>query len=127
MGRFGGNRGYRVDRSLLEEKSTKEIVRILEEEREDYTQEAIEILEDILRRRGVAVDSELDAGPEETPSSDEVRIMSAGDAITVMNEVLNGVLQGTIDPEVGEAAAHIAMCILQALDQRMVQGTGDHT
>ncbi len=127
MGRFAGNRGYRVDRTVLEQKSTNEIVRILEEEREDYTQEAIEILEEILRKRGIAVDSESDTDPEDSETFGEIRIMSAGDAISVMNDVLNGVLQGSIDPDVGEAAAHIAMCILQALDQRMVQGAGEHT
>ena len=121
----GENRGYRVDRALLEQKPTEEILRILDEDRGDYTQEAITILEDILKSRGITVDSDDDA-PDGT-YSERVLIRSASDAVPVMNDVLNGVLQGTIDPDVGEAAAHIVMCILQALDQVMLRGQGEGT
>ena len=125
MARDGVNRGYRVDRTLLEQKPTEEILRILVEEREDYTQEAIAMLEKILEFRGITVESD-DATIEE-PQSEGVLIRSASDAVPVMNDLLNGVLHGTIDPDVGEAAAHIVMCILQALDQVMLRGQGERT
>ncbi len=45
---------FKVDRTLLEANSTEEIIRILQQERDDYTPEAIRIFEDILReRRGI--------------------------------------------------------------------------
>ena len=40
---------YEIDRKLLESKSTEEISKILRDERDDYTPEAIEILEQILK------------------------------------------------------------------------------
>ena len=89
------------------------------------TQEAIVILEDILKSRGIAVDSHHEA--PDGAYSESVLIRSASDAVPLMNDVLNGVLQGTIDPDVGEAAAHIVMCILQALDQVMLRGQGERT
>ena len=42
---------FKVDRALLEANSTEEIVRILQEERDDYTPEAIRIFEEILQER----------------------------------------------------------------------------
>jgi hypothetical protein len=45
--------GYNIDRSLLESKTTEEIMRILKKERDDYTPEAIELFEEILAQRGV--------------------------------------------------------------------------
>jgi hypothetical protein len=125
MGHHGEGRGYRVDRTLLEQKPTDEILRILDEESDDYTREAIEIMEDILKSRGISVDSIED--DSDVPFSGQIAIHSAADAIPVMNEVLNGVLQGTMDPEVGKAAAQIVTCILQAFDQRMMHGQGGGT
>ena len=42
---------FKVDRALLEANSTEEIVKILQEERDDYTPEAIRIFEEILQER----------------------------------------------------------------------------
>ena len=42
---------FKVDRALLEVNSTEEILKILQEERDDYTPEAIKVFEEILQER----------------------------------------------------------------------------
>jgi hypothetical protein len=119
---------YNVDRFLLEGKSTKEILRILREERDDYTPEALTILEEILEARGVGPDgsnSGEDVSHASAPaggvhSSGRLQIMEPRDAVPVLNSLLNGVLSGNIDPQAGQVAANIVMVILQALEREFM-------
>ena len=57
---------YEIDRKLLESKSTEEISRILRKERDDYTPEAIEILEEILQSRAIESSSSGTGNPQPT-------------------------------------------------------------
>ena len=49
---------YKVDRALLESFSTEEIIKILNEEADDYTSDAIKIFKEILEIRGVTTDND---------------------------------------------------------------------
>ncbi|GEM_PF-792161 len=119
---------YDVNRFLLEGKSTEEILRILREERDDYTPEALTILEEILEVRGIGPDGS-DTGNEGSqasgaaggvPVSGRLQIMEPRDALPVLNDLLNGVLNGNIDPQAGQVAANIVMTILQALEREFM-------
>ncbi len=133
---------YKVDRSLLEKNSTVEILRILKEEREDYTPEALAVFEEILEQRGVApehMNSSLqqEVGPPTNPSLKTasnrppvnysgVYIKSPGDAVRVLNDVLNMTLNNKIDSQTATASANIIMTMLRAMEQEfMVEGGGD--
>lgn len=123
---------FKVDRALLEANSTEEIVRILQEERDDYTPEAIRIFEEILKERqgkeispgpGPAI-AEKSAAP--TPvfqATGAVLIQKPGDAVRILNDLLSGVLNGRTDPQVAQVAAGIVMDILRAMEQEfMIEG-----
>jgi len=117
---------YEIDRKLLESKSTEEISKILRNERDDYTPEAIEILEQILKSRsmetsssrvsdiqpaGVRVEGYQSAGdPVRTP----------GDAVRELNHLLAGVMNGTMDPQVAQVASNIVMGILRAMEMEFM-------
>jgi len=117
---------YDIDRKLLESKSTEEISKILRNERDDYTPEAIEILEQILKSRsmetsssrvsdfqpaGVRVEGYQSAGdPVRTP----------GDAVRELNHLLAGVMNGTVDPQVAQVASNIVMGILRAMEMEFM-------
>ncbi len=124
---------FQVDRALLETNSTKEIVRILQEERDDYTPEAIRIFEEILQERqgkeishGVsqATTTTKSDGPFPVfQSTGEVLIHKPGDAVRILNDLLSGVLNGSTDPQVAQVAAGIVMGILRAMEQEfMIEG-----
>lgn len=119
---------YKIDKSLLESKPTEEILHILRKERDDYTPEAIKAFEEILAQRGVA-------GPESAgiaPSASDIRtasgvklsggvmIRNPSDAVRVLNDLLSGVLGGTIDPKVAEVSTNLVMAILRAMEQALL-------
>jgi len=118
---------YEIDRKLLESKSTEEIKRILRKERDDYTPEAIEILEEILQSRGTeSLPSEAGAhGPTgvraEVYQAGGDLIRSPGDAVRELNHLLAGVLNGTMDPQVAQVASNIVMGILRAMEMEFMQ------
>lgn len=119
--------GYKVDRALLESFSTEEIRRILKEEFDDYTPEAIEVFRDILEERGAqdaqaAVQSEQ-RGQNIAPgkaSRPNMVVNSAPDAVRVLNVLLRGVMDGSVDPQVAHAATNIVMGILRAKEQEFM-------
>ena len=125
---------FKVDRALLEANSTEEIIKILREERDDYTPEAIKIFEEILReRRGqeaILGDTESDLPKPEHVSpvyagSQEPLIRRPVDAVRVLNDLLSGVLNGSIKPETAQVASGIVMGILHAMEQEfMTEGEG---
>jgi hypothetical protein len=126
---------FKVDRALLEANSTKEIVRILQEDRDDYTPEAIRIFEEILQERQ-GKEMSRDTIEATTAKSDspfpvfqatgEVLIHKPGDAVRILNDLLSGVLNGSTDPQVAQVAAGIVMGILRAMEQEfMIEGEED--
>lgn len=119
---------YKIDKSLLESKSTEEILHILRNERDDYTPEAIKAFEEILAHRGVS-------GPESAgiaPAASDIRttsgvkpsggvmIRNPSDAVRVLNDLLSGVLGGSIDPKVAEVSTNLVMAILRAMEQELM-------
>jgi hypothetical protein len=123
---------FKVDRALLEANSTEEIIRILQEERDDYTPDAIRIFEDILRERRGGEEN-LEAGQATVAKTDppfpvfkpsgEVLIHKPGDAVRILNDLLGGVLNRSIDPQVAQVASGIVMGILRAMEQEfMIEG-----
>jgi hypothetical protein len=123
---------FKVDRALLEANSTEEIIRILQEERDDYTPEAIKIFENILRERrgkdenfgaGQAAAAKTDSPLSVFRPSGEVLIHKPGDAVRILNDLLSGVLNGGMDPQVAQVASSIVMGILRAMEQEfMIEG-----
>jgi hypothetical protein len=123
---------FKVDRALLEVNSTEEIVRILQEERDDYTPEAIRIFQEILQERQ---GKEISRGASQTTTAKsdsplpvfqargEVLIRKPGDGVRILNDLLSGVLNGSTDPQVAQVAAGIVMGILRAMEQEfMIEG-----
>jgi hypothetical protein len=116
---------YHVDRSLLEAYSTEEILNILSYEKEDYTPQAIAVLEDILRVRGAKPTEELEESAASCsscaacahPEQDDLLIATPTDAVHVLNDLLKAVLDGTIEPDVAQAAAALVTGILRAIEQ----------
>jgi hypothetical protein len=117
---------YEIDRNLLASKSTEEILRILQEERDDYTPEAIRIFEKILEARGIhhmSSSSESDpakSAASRAPGSGQVMVSSAADGIRVLNDLLGRVLDGTLEPRTGEVASNIVLGILRAIEQDLM-------
>lgn len=120
---------YKVDRSLLEAESTENILRILAEEREDYTPEAIEIFQEILEARGVSRRSKPVGSPSSfsqsaprhvSHDSEDLLIRNPSDAVLVLNNLLKEVLNGSLDPQVGQTAANMVMAILRAMEQEFM-------
>ncbi len=117
---------YEIDRRLLESKSTEEIARILKDEREDYTPEAIEILEQILESRNATSSSSraLDVKPAgmrvETYQNAREPVRTPGDAVRELNHLLDGVMNGTMDPQVAQVASNIVMGILRAMEMEFM-------
>lgn len=122
---------YGVDRARLEDLSTEEIQRILREERDDYTPEAIAVFQEILDSRGVDPSgSGLRLGSSgpigatgSSPGLTPEMIRSPTDAIRVLNELLSGVLNGSVDPQVCQAATNVVMGILHAIEQEFMTGS----
>ncbi len=118
---------YQIDRKLLESKSTEEILRIIKKERDDYTPEAIAILEEILKTRDAEPLSARSDGlkpPAEriqTHEAPRLAVHSPSDAVNELNNLLSGVLNGTMDPQVAQVASNIVMAILRAMEMSYMQ------
>ena len=118
---------YEIDRKLLESKSTEEIKRILRKERDDYTPEALEILEEILQSRSAgSLSSEVNNPGQTGIRVDAYRtggdlIQTPGDAVRELNHLLAGVLNGAVDPQVAQVASNIVMGILRAMEMQFMQ------
>lgn len=121
---------YEVDRRLLETFSTDEILRILKQERDDYTEEAIAIFHEILQARGVDVRnppgrargaaSGSSAALSASPETADFLVRAPSDAVQVLNHLLDGVIKGTIEPQAAQVASSIVMGILHAMEQEFM-------
>jgi len=119
---------YTIDRARLEENSTEEILRILKEDREDYTSEAIRTFEEILKARGVSrTDPAGVARPRASAAassddqlSGDALVRGPGDAVRVLNDLLQGVLKGTVDVQVAQTATNIVLATLRALEMEFM-------
>jgi hypothetical protein len=117
---------YEIDRKLLESKSTEEISKILGSERDDYTPEAIEILEQILKSR--TMESSSSGTGDIQPAGVRVAgyqnpidpVRTPGDAVRELNYLLAGVMNGTMDPQVAQVASNIVMGILRAMEMEFM-------
>ncbi|MBI4966137.1 MAG: hypothetical protein HY913_22850 [Desulfomonile tiedjei] len=119
---------HSVDRERLESYPTEEILRILKEEKDDYTPEAIECFAEILESRGVRGQAQSNPQPRagsgmsrETGHVQEgLLVNDAGDAVRMLNNLLSGVIDRTVDPQVAQVAANIVMGILRAREQEFM-------
>jgi len=118
---------YHVDRAHLETFSTEEIQRILKEEVDDYTPEAIEIFRDILDERGVqaAMGASRPTGHVQTAAYSDAQgagmlVNTPQDAVRVLNNLLVQLLNGKLDPQVAHVAGGIVMEILRAKEQEFM-------
>jgi len=126
---------YRIDRSRLEALPTGEILRVLKEEREDYTPEAIEMLEEILGERGVdrgyseaqVLRPDPAGSSTDQLSAEDILVKTPGDAVKVLDGLLKQVLDGTVDPQVAQVASNIVMAILRAMEQAYMTDAGVDT
>lgn len=124
---------YKVDRALLESFSTEEIIKILNEQMDDYTPEAIKIFQRILEERGVSgAESTHQADAQDRtsfkavrPQLSDIHISNPGDALRMLNSLLSGVLDGSMDPQVAQVAGNLVMGILKAQEQEYMQGSGE--
>ncbi len=124
-------RGYSIDRERLEALSSEEILRILKEERDDYTPEALHIFEDILKSRGIALGRDERVRP--TPSSitdivsnqtsSDFLIQNPRDGVILLNKLLKGLLDGTMEPQVVQIGAQVISSILRAMEQDFLSGS----
>lgn len=132
---------YAIDRELLESYSSGEILRILKKERDDYTPQAIEVFYEILAARGVSVESKPQAGEPETWTAaetdpdfasrslplDPLTIRTPSDARRVLNDVLRGLMGGTVTPDTAQAACAVVMGILRAIEQEFMGETEEES
>jgi len=118
--------GYSVDRARLEGLPTAEIQRILREEQDDYTPEALDIFRDILESRGDGLRSQsakeavsMQTIPRHNLSGHgaDHLIQSPGDAVVMLNDILRKLLDGELDPHVAQSASQVVMSILRAMEQ----------
>jgi hypothetical protein len=117
---------YEIDRKLLESKSTEEISKILRDERDDYTPEALAILEQILKSR--SMESSSSGASDIQPAGVRVAgyqnprdpVRTPGDAVKELNHLLAGVMNGTVDPQVAQVASNIVMGILRAMEMEFM-------
>lgn len=126
---------YNVDRALLESYPSEEILRILREEQDDYTPEALKVFEEILESRDAGshtlVDQQTQAlsttPKKDRPVREGMSVNDPADAVRVLNTLLTGVIDGTIDPQVGQVAANIVMGILRAKEQEFMISPGEES
>ncbi|MFH1117222.1 MAG: hypothetical protein V1792_25160 [Pseudomonadota bacterium] len=126
---------YGIDRARLEEFSTEEIEKILREEKDDYTPEALGVFQEILSQRGHSDDgSGLDRslpgsqrmGRSAGIASGEA-VRNSTDAVRILNGVLAGVLDGTLEPQRAQAATSAVLGILHALEQEYMTGSREES
>jgi hypothetical protein len=126
---------YKVDRALLESYPSDEILRILREEQDDYTPEALKVFEEILESRNASSHTledqqrqALSATPKKyRPAREGMSVNDPADAVRVLNTLLSGVIDGTIDPQVSQVAANIVMGILRAKEQEFMISPGEES
>jgi hypothetical protein len=127
-------KSYKVDRSLLEAHSSADIRRILREERDDYTPEALKIFEEILESRGEALSAQAAAmanasaiaGHSEMHLEDSL-IRSPADARRLLDDVLRAVLAGSMEPQVGQSVSSIVMTMLRAIEMEYLSEAEEET
>jgi hypothetical protein len=114
---------YTIDRSRLEMLSNEQIIKALEEDRDDYTDQAIEVFEEILMSRGVILESISDnsipgqiSRQRRRPANSSWAVGTPRDAAAVLNSLLDELLNGKVDPPTAQAASNIVMGILRALE-----------
>jgi len=122
--------GYSIDRERLEALSSQEILRILREERDDYTPEALHIFEDILESRGIA--PRRDGMGRKAPfaatdiasdrDSSDLLIQSPRDGVVLLNKLLKGLLDGSMEPQVVQIGSQVISNILRAMEQDFLSG-----
>lgn len=112
---------FEIDREMLESYSTSEIKRILREDYDDYTPEAIEIFKDILEARGddsvkhgVAPSPQVSASGRVDQFRHSLPVNNPADAIDFLNDLLSGVLNGTIDTAKAQVSVEIVSVLLKA-------------
>jgi hypothetical protein len=116
---------YKVDRTLLESFSTEEIIRILNEEADDYTPDAVKVFHEILESRGVSAGKKAESIPAQEVASvrvshgqaGEVLIQKPADAILLLNSMLSEVLDGSMDPQIAQVSGNLVVGILRAMEQ----------
>ncbi len=113
---------FAVDREMLETFSTSEIKRILREEYDDYTEEALEIFRDILEERAEDVRPPGSSGavasvPPQIKTNSlagSLPINNPRDAIDFLNGLLTGVLNESVNSERARVSVEIVSAILKA-------------
>ncbi len=122
---------YSVDRTVLEEKSTEEILEILKYERDDYTPEAIEIFEDILEKRGHGKGATakragiIAQGGAQMEDPGSFQVNNPQEAIGVLNYLLQGVMDGSIDLQKAQVASNLVLALLGALEREFMSDQGE--
>lgn len=127
--------GYTIDRSRLESLPTEEIERILREESDDYTPEALSIFKEILKARGVdsrqASNDRHPAPPKIDVSSialsSVLPIRTPSDGVLVLNKLLMGLFDGTMEPRVVEIGVQVVNSILRAMEQDFLAGSEEES
>ena len=111
-----------IDREMLETFSTSEIKRILREEYDDYTEEALEIFRDILEARGdegptrssEAITAGMTGQPQKSHFSGNLPINNPVDAVEFLNDLLSGVMNDRIDHAKADVSVKIVLAVLKA-------------
>ena len=123
-----------IDREMLETFSSSEIKRILREEYDDYTEEALEIFRDILEARGDdyrtrssdSVPPGIKGEPQRNHFTGSLPINNPQDAVEFLNDLLSGVMNNEIDFAKADVSVKIALALLKAQEAAlMTQGDED--
>lgn len=119
---------FEIDREMLESFSSSEIKRILREDYEDYTPEAIEIFKDILEARGdddqavfsASTPTGISGEASQKYAAGSLPINSPRDAINFLNGLLSGVMNDRIDLVKAGVSVNIVMAILKAHESALL-------
>ncbi len=117
-----------IDREMLETFSSSEIKRILREEYDDYTEEALEIFRDILEARGDdyrtrssdPVPAAITGEPPRNNFAGSLPINNPEDAVEFLNYLLSGVMNDTIDHAKADVGARIVLALLKAQEAALM-------
>ncbi len=121
--------GVEIDREMLESFSSSEIKRILREDYDDYTPEALEIFRDILEARGDDGQAPSFVSSAATTASGQAQknyvsqnlpIYNPKDAVNFLNDLLEGVMSDRIDNAKAGVSVTIVMAILKAHEAAMM-------
>ena len=123
-----------IDREMLETFSSSEIKRILREEYDDYTEEALEIFRDILEARGDdyrtrssdSAPAAIKGEPQRNHFAGSLPINNPEGAVEFLNDLLSGVMNNEIDFAKADVSVKIALALLKAQEAAlMTQGDED--